>query len=82
MRQDFLDLAHSRRPPEQGVEGWNLAELLVPEQRKFFIRCQFRRLALAGQAFLDEPGLGVALVENRACGKSRERDYDEHEERD
>ena len=61
------------------IESRNLAELLIAQEREFFVGGEFRRLALVGQAFLDEPGARVALVENRAHAERRKRDHDEHE---
>ena len=77
LRQHLLDIGDPCRPAQQLIDRRNLAELLVAQKREFFFSGEFGCFALVGQALFDKTGARVALVEDGADGKRRQRDHDE-----
>ena len=82
LQQRILHGRNAGGAAQQGIEGGDLAELLVAQQGKFFVGLAFRRLLHGGQTIFDEAGPGAALIEQRRTREGREGDHEEHEQCD
>ena len=81
LQQSFLNGRNAGGAAQQAIEGGDLAELLVAQQRQFLVRLAFGCFLHGRQTISNEAGLGAALIDQRQTRKGREGHHHEHQER-
>jgi hypothetical protein len=76
--QRFLKGRNALGATKESVQGGNLAEHFIPQERELFVGLPFGRFLNGGKTLLHKARAGVALIEERACDEGAYGDHDEN----